>query len=325
MKESDFNKLIDQYLKDQLNSGEKQKVEYWLNHLAEDQVFDQLSEKEQVAIKANIKYQLFNQEKCLKKPAETVKITWLKPFLKIASCIAVISVLIFSFRTQLKELFNIGQSISVVNIQGRITKSILADGTIVWLKGNSKLSFPVKFKGQFRIIELQGEALFEVAKDAAHPFIIHSGALTTCVLGTSFNIKHLNDKVEVTVLTGHVFLSSKNPAAVNLLPYQKAIFFERKKILVKEAKPKFQVTDLTNGTDYNMLFDDAGLAEIIRRIEKKFEVSIFLKNPELSKNLITADLTDQSLTNSLDMICGTLNLNYSISNQQVFISKHKSN
>ena len=204
MKDTEFNKLIDRYLKDQLEPEEKQKLENWLDYLAKNEVSEKLSVKGASDAGEKIYRQLMERIKATEKP-KRVLVIGLKSILKIASCIALFGVLIVGFRVRLKEFFNIGQYALVVNAKGHITKSILSDGSIVWLKGNSKLNYPVKFKGSSRKVDLEGEALFEVAKDAAHPFIIRCGTLTTRVLGTSFNIRQNKNKTEVAVLTGRVF------------------------------------------------------------------------------------------------------------------------
>ena len=64
----------------------------------------------------------------------------------------------------------------------------LPDGSKVWLKRHSTLSYWKPFKGSERSLELDGEAFFEVATDSLRPFIVRAGDLNTTVLGTSFNV-----------------------------------------------------------------------------------------------------------------------------------------
>lgn len=318
MKDKAFEQLVNRYLRGEISTEEKLQVDQWLDHFAENEAElpqANIAEAEQ-RIYAEITGKITQKEAV--KPRIIIS---LKPLLKIACCLLLAGLATFIFQVKLKEIFNIQQVTTVVNKDGQITKSILPDGTIIWLKGNSKLDFPIKFKDSLRVVKLQGEALFEVAKDKTHPFIIRSGALTTRVLGTSFNIKQNHNQTEVAVLTGRVFLSAKNVAPVVLQPFQQAIFSPQKKTLVKEARPKLQVSALTKGTEYDMLFNDAQLAKVVKRIEKKFEVDITLQNPETGKSLVTADLTDQSLTNSLNMISGALNLNYTVEGQSISLEK----
>ncbi len=318
MRKSTFDKLIRQYLKDQLKATDKQKLDDWLAYSAENEPDSQLSETEQAEAESRIYNKLTKRIEGVEKHTG-FSVIRLKPLLKIAVSIVLFSVLVFVFRVRLKEIFDIGQDASIQNYKGHITKTILSDGSIIWLKGNSKLNYPIKFKGSLRKVDLDGEALFEVAKDAHHPFIIHCGTLTTRVLGTSFNIKHTGNKTEVDVLTGRVFLSSETTAAVTLQPNQKAVYCESKKSMIKEAQPVLRFAELTKGTEYNMFFNDARVEDVLHRIEKKFEVTIYMKNPKIKSSLITADFTDQSLINTLNMMSEALNLDFEIDGQSVIL------
>ncbi|SDF40165.1 FecR family protein [Mucilaginibacter pineti] len=85
---------------------------------------------------------------------------------------------------------------------------ILPDGTRVWLNAASSLKFPTAFVGNQRNVELNGEAYFEVAKNAAKPFNVKVNAMNVKVLGTHFNIMAYNDEdaMKTTLLEGSVQL-----------------------------------------------------------------------------------------------------------------------
>src|SRR5690606_4549797 len=65
----------------------------------------------------------------------------------------------------------------------------LPDGSTVLLNTGSTLDFPEAFDAQTREVRLSGEAFFNIREDQARPFVVHTGALKTTVLGTSFNVK----------------------------------------------------------------------------------------------------------------------------------------
>ena len=73
---------------------------------------------------------------------------------------------------------------------------ILSDGSTVFLNSESELTYPVKFCGNRREVELKGEALFEVAHKPEQPFVVTSGVLETKVLGTVFNVMAYQDESE---------------------------------------------------------------------------------------------------------------------------------
>ena len=96
---------------------------------------------------------------------------------------------------------------------------ILPDGSKVWLNNSSSLKYPTSFTGKNREVMLSGEAYFEVAKDAAKPFIVKLADAVVNVLGTSFNIMAYGGDpvVKTTLLTGKVSAAAieKVPATLN--------------------------------------------------------------------------------------------------------------
>ncbi|MDD4639493.1 MAG: FecR domain-containing protein, partial [Bacteroidales bacterium] len=87
-----------------------------------------------------------------------------------------------------KEVYNIIQTSKGMEYPLR-----LADGTKIYINSGSRLKFPVSFKGKERVVELEGEAFFEVAKDSSRPFVVKSGDVEIRVLGTQFNLKSYSD------------------------------------------------------------------------------------------------------------------------------------
>ena len=84
---------------------------------------------------------------------------------------------------------------------------ILADGSKVWLNAASNLRFPASFEGNERVVELEGEAYFEVAKNTSMPFKVKvDGKSEIQVLGTHFNVNAYSDEdaVNTTLLEGQV-------------------------------------------------------------------------------------------------------------------------
>ena len=76
----------------------------------------------------------------------------------------------------------------------------LSDGTRVSLNAESRLRFPVAFKGGERRVELEGEGYFEVARDTARPFVVVTGEVVTRVLGTEFNARAYAGEGETRVV-----------------------------------------------------------------------------------------------------------------------------
>lgn len=93
----------------------------------------------------------------------------------------------------------------------------LADGSRVWLNAASSIRFPTAFTGTERIVEITGEAYFEVVEQADMPFRVKVHNVEVNVLGTSFNIMAYQDEqvIKTTLVDGAVQL--KHGASASIL------------------------------------------------------------------------------------------------------------
>lgn len=94
----------------------------------------------------------------------------------------------------------------LITATGSKGQFILPDSTIVWLNSGSKLVYPEHFEKDRRVVTLEGEAYFQVAKNKSRPFVVQAKDLDIEVLGTSFNIAShaMLDKVETVLLSGSI-------------------------------------------------------------------------------------------------------------------------
>lgn len=108
---------------------------------------------------------------------------------------------------------------------GERKKVQLPDGTLVWLGPASTLTCPEKFIAGKREVSMEGEAFFEVMKNEENPFFVHTGKLSTQVLGTSFNIYAYpaDADVKVTLLSGSVMLT-QGTIRQHLRPLEQGVF-----------------------------------------------------------------------------------------------------
>ncbi|QJQ01202.1 FecR domain-containing protein [Herbaspirillum rubrisubalbicans] len=97
-----------------------------------------------------------------------------------------------------------------VTAVGQRTSLALADGSHVMLNTSTRLQYePTQ---GLRLVRLKsGEAYFEVAHDASHPFVIEAGANRVTVLGTKFSVRRDGDHLQVAVVQGRVQVSSQSP------------------------------------------------------------------------------------------------------------------
>ena len=99
----------------------------------------------------------------------------------------------------------------------------LSDGTRVYLNAESRLKYPVVFRGTERVVELSGEAYFKVSKDALRPFVVKMNGVNVRVLGTSFNVRSYADEGQVvtTLVEGKVKVNDQDIVAGEQAVYSK--------------------------------------------------------------------------------------------------------
>jgi ferric-dicitrate binding protein FerR (iron transport regulator) len=312
MKKSEFEQLVEKYQQGLLSGKEKELMDAWFDAVGRDEAHPLRTDTERDRLKQRVMTGVRGN-----KTLTPVRV-W-----RIAASILLVaaaSFAVWQYTTRPGDQ-PILQELTASSEEGFVHKVLLDDGSLVWLKNNSSLTYPEKFTGRDRRVALRGEALFEVAKDASHPFIIQCGELTTTVLGTSFNIKANEKDIEVVVLTGKVSLTAQNDQqGIVVLPSEKAVYRKEMKQLAKiEAQPEESVASVS-GTEYNMNFNQTRMLEAIRRIEQKFNVAISLTDPSMNNCIITANLTDQSLKKTLDVITLTLRARYEVNGRIVTLT-----
>lgn len=313
MNDQEFSRLIEKYQKGLLTGEEKMRLDKWFD--AQETSNISWSENDEETLKNEILRKLKTDHRSIApQRTRSLNVAW-----RIAASIVLLASL-----TYLVAQYAGGRSEKIATLQhsssGEINKVVLADGTLVWLKGNSTLTYPSHFAGDTRNVTLQGEALFEVAKDANHPFIIQCGDLMTTVLGTSFNIKTVEKNIEVVVLTGKVSLTSTtDKQGIVVLPNDKAVYNGQHKQLAIVKSAATEKVAVVTGTAYSMYFEDTQIKEVIRKIEGKFDVKVLTSNPKMGNCLITADFTDQSLERTMRIISEVLGFEYEINNNSVVL------
>ena len=110
-------------------------------------------------------------------------------------------------KPQVKEIPN-----TLRTLQGMECLITLSDGTRVHLNAETRLTYPVCFSSKERIVQIEGEAYFDVAPDKEHPFIVKTSHTSVRVTGTSFNVRAYADEdtESTTLISGTVRINSGN-------------------------------------------------------------------------------------------------------------------
>lgn len=151
---------------------------------------------------------------------------------------------------------------------------MLSDGTLVYLNSMTRIRYPVKFSGDTRDVELEGEAYFEVARNEEKPFIVRTACYDVTVLGTQFNITAYGDEelTSTTLVQGAVAISGKGVAGAKRLQADERFVLDR--ATGKERVEKVDVSYYTAWKDGKFRFRDVRLEEIMRVVERWYDVTV---------------------------------------------------
>lgn len=316
MQKSDFDRLMERYVRGEVTEHERVKIEAWLEVMKTDDNTDlELSKEDEDKIFQRLTDKLTSVEDVVKlKPKRKLRPDqWI---VRIAASLAIISVLTYSvwYFTASNPY-----QLDVVTENG-VEKIILNDGSLVWMRDGGNVSYGENQMNGTRYAIFEGDALFEVVKDADRPFIIKCGEVKVKVIGTSFNLRTGDNHIELTVLTGKVNLSSSTDATgVDVLPHEKVIYRNNGEF-EKQVPAAQEIVAITENTQYNMQFTNERMREVVERMERKFNITVKLSDKSIQRCKITADFTDRSLESSLQLITEVLDVEYAIQGNTVTLT-----
>ncbi len=194
---------------------------------------------------------------------------------------------------------------------------ILSDGTRVYLNAASELRYPVAFVGEVREVYLKGEAYFDVAKDAVHPFVVKVEGMDVKVLGTRFNINtcRVDGVYETTLLEGKVTVSDGKDLDVTLKPDEQLRMKDGKfKVCKVDAR---QYIAWVNGKFY---FVKESLEEIAAQLERWYDVQFFFTRDTLKQEKFTGVvLRDYTVEEILAIIEKTTNVRFVVNGSTITV------
>ena len=205
---------------------------------------------------------------------------------------------------------------------GETKEIVLADGSMVTLNTDSKVLVHYS-KTRRQIQLLQGEALFDVAKNKKRPFIVMAGDTQVRAVGTSFTVKFLPDQpVQVLVREGVVEI--KRPQVPQAPPVQLAAntlaVAPPEAPISIEPVPHLQVTRGLAWREGRIAFDNETLANAAREFERYSDIQIRMA-PELETQTITGLFVSNDPVGFARAAAISLNLHVDVANREVRLSR----
>lgn len=166
---------------------------------------------------------------------------------------------------------------------GQQSQITLADGTSVWLNSDSRLHFPANFGSDCRMVELEGEAYFEVTA-GKKPFTVRTPGVEVKVYGTSFHVTSYpdDDSDEVALLGGSVSVSGLGSGdEIALKPGQKISYLRDERLFTEPLQADRETE--TAWRDGKLVFDDVPFGKIAKKLERRYGVTIRIDDENIGQ------------------------------------------
>ena len=237
----------------------------------------------------------------------------------VAIIIAVGCISYWQGEVNVKDTF---ADISVEAPLGSKTKLYLPDDTLVWLNAGSRMTYSQGFGVDNRKVELEGEGYFEVKRNEKIPFFVKTKDLQLQVLGTKFNFRDYPEDHEVVVslLEGKVGLNNllREEKEAVLSPDERAVLNKANGLLTVES---VTASNASQWTDGYLFFDEELLPDIVKELERSYNVNIHIANDSLNKFRFYGNFVrrEQGIQEVLDALASTEKIQYKIEERNITI------
>ena len=273
------DELLIAYFKGEVSDEEAQQITEWIEAKIEHQRYYQ-----QLCRLFEVSYWIEDipEQTEVAFPKKTKALPWkhyVISFMKVAAIFVLGFALHFFLNWQKTTHHELQHQIHVPT--GQRVEIMLADGSKAWLNSGSTLTFPSKFNGKKRMVELDGEGFFEVKSDKEHPFIVSTSKYQVKAVGTSFNVYDYQDspQFEAALLNGKVEVTTnaKKSSAVILTPNQRAALCQG----VLKVKP------IENANNYlwrkGILYFNEPLLEVFDKLQEYYDIEFQIRNSSLTR------------------------------------------
>lgn len=174
---------------------------------------------------------------------------------------------------------------------GEKSKMTFPDGTVVWLNAGSSLKYSNKYNTDDRVVELEGEGYFEVAKKKKIPFVVHTRGYDVVVKGTKFNVTAYPEDSNIT--------TTLMEGAVELLKEKQHIAMKPgESVTLNVVSGKFTLTkvnpDVSKAWSENRIeYDNISLRELAAKLSRQYDVKIHLLTEEVGDKRFRISLRNQ--------------------------------
>lgn len=319
-------RLFDKFLQKQATPDEVRQLIRWLENGAE---FDAWADCEWQAasreMEPELQRRLFRQIQARIQPQQPAVRHGSRRRLWNASW-RVAAVLLLMLATGLSMYFYTVRKMTMPDMvvaveKGQKAALTLPDGSKVWVNSDSRLTYGSRFTAKERVLQLEGEAYFEVAPDKSRPFIVETNRLSVEALGTCFDVKNYKeeDHISTVLMTGRVKVESG----------RECIFLEpNEKVTFHKATGRMRKTTLAEAAGYadwkfnKLSFQAETFENIAYMLERYYNTRIVFGSESLKKYRFTGSIGNTSLESVLQILSLTSPLSYEVKDSVILLNEN---
>jgi len=232
---------------------------------------------------------------------------------------------------------------------GSTSEIVLPDSSRVWLNAGSKIKYSTTYNQKNRLIYLEGEGYFIVAKNKKIPFIVDAYGFEVKAVGTEFNVKAYkgDPTVETTMVEGKVTLQHSTESilkGVYLTPNQKATFYKKEESLTVEVIKKLQEKKeelnyipehrlviapsidpkaIVSWKENRLIIEREQLGTLAEILSRKYNFNFEFKSEDIKRISFSGTLEDETLQQVMNVIKISSPIDYEIVGKTVIIEKNE--
>ena len=358
-KNSEFKSLLNKFQTEQCNADELRRLsEMFTDGRTSDEIksamLNEISEFESAGSGEDPNYdRLFKsiQELIAEQASKRPTTNLMQNLMRVAAIVTLAFILggtisYFAFNTKSKP----ADSFCEVSVPlGSTSEIVLPDNSRVWLNAGSKIKYSTTFNQKNRLVNLEGEGYFKVAKNKNIPFIVDAYGFEIKAVGTEFNVKAYKDDatIETTMVEGKVTLqhSIENILdGVYLTPNQKATFYKKEESLTVEVikkleekkedlnyipehrlviAPKIDPRAIVSWKENRLIIEREQLGTLAEILSRKYNFNFEFKSEDIKHFSFSGTLEDETLQQVMNVIKLSSPIDYEIIGKTVIIEQNE--
>lgn len=198
----------------------------------------------------------------------------------------------------------------------------LSDGTKVWLGADSRFEYPITFENKKRLVKLDGEAYFDVAKDSLCPFIVYSDNFKMQVYGTKFNLNTYDKtQVQLTLVSGSVGFKANASAKETFL--QPGQLGEANTLTGKSYIKNVDIETYISWKDGYVIFKNESLESIMEKASRWYNVEVFFESNDLRHIKFYGNMEKyKNINEFLNYLEKVSNAHFKVNNQTIIVREN---